>query len=120
MNTFDIYNKLKSKYNWAFNKQAEKIILINFDEKIKFYIGKILFSDNDFVGIRLLNSSLNIIYNYTEQKMNSTNMKNVIIINPLNNNLDNCELCIGKLIDEINNLNSSINSNNFYSFKYSN
>ena len=119
MNTFDIYNKLRSKYKWIFKKEVDKIILINFDEKIKFYIGKILFSDDKIAGIRLLNSSLSIIYDYTKQKMNSTNMDKVIIVNPIHNNLDNCELCIGKLIDEINNLNSSINSSNFYSFKNS-
>lgn len=112
MNSNEIFYKLKKKYNWKFDNELKKIIVINFDSKIKIYIGKILFFDTKNVGIRLLNSTDNILYNYKCNMISSSNMEKVLILNPnknsINNIFENCNILIKGIIDEINNLNSSI------------
>lgn len=119
----NIIKYLKEKYPWKFNKELNKLIIIDFeDNNIKFYIGKILFKDDKTAGIRLLGTITNMYINIKTGKKDRDIKDNIISIFPnIYDEFDinkSCEIIILDIINNIKNINSDINTKDMYEFIY--
>lgn len=115
MDNLDIINSLKQKYPWNFDKKIKRIVILRSGDNLKFNIGKILFNDGHNFGVRILHTGDSFMFNKNKDS-------NVLIFNPIEsiyeNIFINCEQLIKTLMEEILNLNSDMNTNDLYQYKY--
>ena len=125
MENKDIHDYLKEKYSCEYNDKLTKVILIDVSKDVSFYIGKILFSDSNIFGIRILETGDTFLFNFKKNKTYNNSFKNIIVIYPdlqdykkeysFNENIIiSCEIIIKKMIDDINDMIPSIKINKLY------